>query len=197
VKINDTTYVSLTNVDTKNGGSEATFDAVSLVAAGTGEMRIDDVYVTNGAGAVNTGFLGDIAVETLFPDGNGSSSQWVGSDGNSVDNYLLVEEPTPSTTDYVQSNVAGNRDLYASSSLVRAAGTIYGVQTTAYAQSSDSGPVSLNNLAKSGATVGVGPARALVTTWLPKSSVFELNPDTAAAWTVSEVNGAEFGMEVD
>lgn len=199
VKINGTTVLTLTNVDTKNGGTKTVFDSIAFANASRGNSwnaSYDDLYITNGAGSANTGFLGDVAVETLYPSGDGSSSQFVGSDGNSVNNSLLVDEAVPDTADYVQSATAGNRDLYAMANLVRTAGTIYGVQSAAYGQSSDSGSVSIKNVVKSGATVLAGAAIPLVTTYGPKLTVFEQDPDTSAAWLVAAVNAVEAGVEV-
>lgn len=46
------------------------------------------------------------------PNGNGDNSQWTGSDGNSTDNYALVNEVPPSTANYVESNTANQIDDY-------------------------------------------------------------------------------------
>lgn len=47
------------------------------------------------------------------PNGNGDNSQWTGSDGNSTDNYLLLDETPPNdATDYVESNTSGQIDDY-------------------------------------------------------------------------------------
>src|ERR1700741_1139332 len=193
VKINGTTVLNLTGVDTKNGGTKTVIDSVSIANPGVNNgMQYDDIYITNGAGSVNNDFLGDIAVETLYPSGDGSSSQWVGSDGNSINNSLLIDEAAvPDTTDYVQSATAGNRDLYAVVNLTRTSGTIYGLMVSSYAQKSDGGDVSLKNVVKSGVTALASAAKALVTTYLPVSSILETNPDTTTAWTVSDVNGME------
>ena len=83
-------------------------------------------------------FLGDITVETLYPNGDGAANQWLGSDGNSTSNYLLVNETgAPVTTSYTGDSVSGHRDLYTLTDLVATTGTVVGVCHQAYAAASD------------------------------------------------------------
>jgi len=201
VKLNGTTINNITSVDTKNGGTKTVFDSFVLQAAhanGNGDsIYFDDVYMTNGAGSVNTGFLGDIAVETLYPSGDGSASQFTGSDGNSTNNYALVNEAgAPNTTTYTQDATVGQRDLYAYTDLIRTRGTVYRIQINCYVQASDNGAVSAKNVVKSGATVVSGAAAPVVTTYVPVLSLQETDPNTATAWTIAGVNAAEIGVEV-
>lgn len=201
IRINGTTVLSLTSVDTKNAGTKTVLDSFYLgpITSSTSshDAVFDDIYLTNGAGSVNTGFLGDVAIETLLPNGNGTTNQWLGSDGNSTDNYLLVDEATPSSTDYTGSAVSADRDLYAMANLSRGSGTIYGAVATAWAGNSDAGAQSIKHVAKSGATTDVGTAVAVTTTYVPLPKVYEVDPNTSAAWTVSNLNSAEFGVQVN
>lgn len=74
---------------------------------------IDDIAVNDINGTVDNSWCGDGYVYALTPNGNGDSSQLTGSDGNSTDNYLLVDEtPTNNDTDYVESPTSGYYDLY-------------------------------------------------------------------------------------
>ena len=89
-------------LDTRNGGS-GYFNWIYFVGTSSSSFDIDDLYICDDNGSVNNDFLGDVRVEAIFPSGNGNSSVLVGSDGNSTDNYALVDEATPSTGDYVGS----------------------------------------------------------------------------------------------
>ena len=94
------------------------------------QMRFDDVYLVD-TSAPNGDFLGDVRVAYLAPNGNGASSQFVGSDLNSVDNYLLVDEvPANDDTDYVQSDVLNNIDTYALADLPANAGVVKSVMSS-------------------------------------------------------------------
>lgn len=200
VKMNGITIINLTGIDTKNGGTKTVFDSIGIGPSQTLNNVhdvVDDLYICNGAGSVNNDFLGDVAVETLYPNGDGSSSQFLGSDGNSVNNYLLVDEPnTPILTDYVEDATSGHRDLYAMSNLVRTSGPIYGVQVTDHVRNSDAGAISAKTALKSGATVENGPVFPVTTTWKTTRKMHELNPDGSVAWNIAAVNAIEAGVEV-
>ena len=189
--------------DTLNGGTGAVTTlqlgpAPSTSIPGTLNYRIDDVYVCDTAGsAPNNTFLGDIRVEALFPNANGNSSQWVGSDSNSTDNYLLVDETAPNGADYVQSSTVGDKDTYNYTSITPLVGTIHGAQIVPYAAKTDAGTRTIVNVARSGSSESDSSSRTLSTTALYYPSITSLNPATGLAWTVSEINAAEFGVKVN
>lgn len=193
VRIDEVTVLTLSGIDTKNGGTNTVFDMVRY-----NEFEncvIDDVYVCNNAGSVNNDFLGDCVVLTSLPTGNGASSALLGSDGNSVNNYALVNESAADTTTYVGSATSGDKDTYAMADLAYTSGTIKGVQVAAYAAKSDAGAKTARNVVRSGGTDYPGSDVALSTTYLPYLEIKETDPDTGAAWTISGFNAAEFGFE--
>lgn len=157
--------------------------------------QFDDFVFGNGAGSVNNSLLPDVAVRAVSPDSNGNSSQWVGSDGNSVDNYLLVDETTPNLADYVESSTAGQLDLYGFGTAT-AGSTILGVVLQSILLKTDAGSRTVKSAVRSSATNAYGPTHTLSTTAVPYPAVFEQNPIAAANWTVAGFNDAEFGVEV-
>lgn len=198
VKVNETTVLSLTNVDTKNAGSGSVYDMIHIGARSTSSQNAtyDDWYVTNGAGSAYTGMVGDVTVETVRPNGNGNSSQWVGSDSNSTDNYLLVDEDTYDSADYVQSSTANEKDLYTYGDLAAASGGVKGVMVLGTMQKTASGAKSARQITRVGGTNYNGASVTLDTSDLARKQTWEVSPATAVDWTISEVNGAEFGVEV-
>lgn len=210
--INDTTgtcIVKLDNVevinftgDTKNAGTNTTFDAISLPGGVNG--IVDDFYVCDGVDGTGLGtpqsaafndFLGDCTIKPQRPDGNGATNAWVGSDGNSTDNYLLVDEIPFSSTDYVGSSTATDRDLYAVADLVGSP-TVYAVQVKAYAAKSDAGARSFKTLHRSsGGTVAASAAIALSTSYITYAGDIATKDPDGTAWTASSVNAAQFGVE--
>ncbi len=203
VRLNGVSILSLSNQDTKNSGTKTVLDSVSLrTTGGTGGSNQDivywdDFYVANGAGSVNNDFLGDTRVRCLLPNGNGNSSQLLGSDGNSTDNYLLVDEATPSTADYVGSATLDQKDTYAFGDLPDASGTIHGVQISAYATKTDAAARNLAIVTRSDGVDYDGSDVALALgTNAYVQHLRETDPDTAAAWTIAAVNAAEFGAKV-
>lgn len=185
--------------DTRNTGSATTFDLVAIETQNsTTDRWVDDVYVCDATGSVNNDFLGDIRIETLYPNGNGTNSQFMGSDANQVDNYLLVDEAgTPVTTDYVSSGIVGEKDTYNFANLTVTTGPVKGVQIASYAVKTDAGSRSVKALTISSGNTATGAAVPLQTTYNTQLKVQETDPNGGGAWTIAGVNAAEFGVEVD
>jgi hypothetical protein len=134
-------------------------------------------------------------VECLFPNGNGASSQWVGSDGNSTDNYLLVDEAAPNDdTDYVTSATVGDKDTYAYSNLTPGSGSVYAVQIAAWARKTDVAERKIATIARTTSEQDSAD-RTLATTYTYYLDVRNTRPG-GGAWSISDVNGAEFGVKV-
>lgn len=183
--------------DTKNAGTNSTIDALELSGqSGGAASHFDDFYMLDTAGSVNNARLGDVDVVALRPSGNGSSSQYVGSDGNSVDNYALVDDsPTPGA-DYVGSTTIGNRDLYAMEDAPAIGSTVKATRVAIYGKKAANGLASIKPLSKVGATVRAETARALSTTDASYYGAVQETDPTGAAWTISNLNGSEVGVEV-
>ena len=188
------------SLDTKNAGTKTVFDSIALTRGSVGSTTngyYDDVYLANGAGASNNDFIGDCKVRLMLPNGNGNSSQLIGSDGNSTDNYLLVDDVPGSTADFVQSGTANQKDTYAFQDLPDGTGTVVAVQHTAYAVKSDAASRSIAFVTRHSGTDYDSSDFALPT---PNPThieyVTETNPGTGVAWLRSEVNAAEFGVKV-
>lgn len=196
VRINGATTNTLSFTgDTKNGGTSTNFDAIGLYSAGGGSP-FDDVYVCNDQGSLNNTFLGEARVITLAPNGNGTSSQFVGSDADSVNNYLLVDDLPYATSDYVGSPTVGNRDSYTVADLPAGTWSVKGVQVAAVTQKSDAGAASIKTVLRSGGTNYYGPTKVLGTAWQTIMDLRETDPATSVAWTAAGVNAAEIGVEV-
>lgn len=187
---------AITGQDTKQSAN-ATADAF-LVANGNGNTLIDDLYVCDGTGsAPQNSFLGDVRVETLYPNGNGNSSQWVGSDSNSTDNYLLVDETDPNDdTDYVESATVGNEDTYTYSNLVTTSGTIYAVQLLPWAKKTSAGLRQIVTVARLAGTEEDSLAITLPSSYTYVAQNIRTTKPGGGVWTVSDVNSAEFGPKV-
>lgn len=194
----DGIQVGTFNGDTKNGGTNTLLESFGFFASSGPSgtfFYVDDFYLCNAAGAVNNTFRGDSSVLTRFPDGNGNYSQGVGSDGNSVDNYLLVDEQPPNTTDYVAFAATGDKDSYTFQDVP--AGTVFGVQQAMYAAKSDAGARTMRNIQRIAGVDfnGVDHALGVTPAYAAKLDMIQVSPATGVFWTTSEVNGAEFGTE--
>lgn len=196
VRINESTVINFTG-DTRNGAA-AQFTQF-VVQCGHTTQIVDDLYICDATGsAPYNDFLGDVRVSTRSPNGNGNASQLLGSDGNSTDNYLLVDEIPPSATDYVGSATVGQRDTYAYTALPTTSGQALAVRPLAFAHKSDAGAASFKIVSRlSGGTERVETAVALsATPNTPVSGDLRTVDPANAAWTIASVNSSEFGVEV-
>jgi hypothetical protein len=186
LRINGFTVVNISNADTRNGAAAQ----VNVIAFGglssiITTCFIDDVYVCDDSGAQNNDFLGDVKVESLYPNAAGQYTEWTPSAGN---NWACVDEPgTPNgDTDYVSSGTTGQRDLYNLGALLTVGGEV-----------TDSGTRGVKLMLRSGATEVESAEFAVNTSYTRhESAIYELNPDTGAPFTISEVNAMQAGAKV-
>lgn len=197
VRVNGVPDIALTNVDTQATANAYWSEIVLGSQSASNRCSFDDFYLLDGTGpAPYNDFLGDCRVASLLPSGNGNSSQFVGSDGNSVDNYLLVDEPgAASSVDYVQSGTIGDKDTYAFANLTSAAGSVHAVKPVLVAKKDDAGARSIASVARLGGVEVDSTGQALSTsdTWL--TDIRTTKPG-GGNWTIADVNNAEFGIKV-
>jgi hypothetical protein len=170
---------------------------VTAASLSAGNFNVDDVYICDGAGSENNDFLGDCRVDCYWDDANGNSSQLVGSDTNSVDNYLQTDDTSPDgDTTYNQSATVGEKDTYGHTDMIHTPLTIFGVQEVMVTKKDDEGSRSICGVCRSGGADYDGSAQALSTSYIGYTQIRETDPATSAAWTKSGFNSAEFGMKI-
>jgi hypothetical protein len=203
IRVNGVELVNSTGLDTQMSGNAYANQFYIGWPDGTfGNFNIDDVVVLETTdsgipGAPNNNFLGDVRVESIFPNGNGNSSQWDGSDGNSTDNYLLVDETAPNDdTDYVQSGTIGEKDTYAYGNLTAALGSVYGAQILPRAKKTDAGSRTIVGVSRLSGTEEDTSAFGLSTSYQYFRHIYEGDP-SGAQWTIPNINAAEFGEKTD
>lgn len=84
----------------------------------------DDVYIDDTTGESTPAAGTPLRFYYVSPNGNGNYSDWLGSDGDSTDNYLLVDEVVPSASDFVAGLTADEYDSYAMNSITLADGQL-------------------------------------------------------------------------
>lgn len=182
--------------DTKNGGTANTIDKIVFSYANGSTNRNADIYILNDTGTTNNNFLGDVVVRTLGPIGNGNSSQLLGSDADSINNYQLVDERPFSSVDYVGSATTGQKDTYAIADLPAGVTTVYGMQINGSMAKSDATLAQARYVVRSGGTDYGGITRALSTSFIGYYELYETDPATGVAWTPTGVNNMETGVEI-
>lgn len=155
----------------------------------------DDIAINDTSGAVDNSWCGDGHVIALVPNVNGDLSQLTGSDGNSTDNYLLVDEtPSNSDTDYVEGSTVDEKDLYN----LAASGLSNVNISRVWGESRSKDTVTAGGLLaitiKTEGTEYDSGDIALSTSYTAiKGPEYLVNPQTGIAWTVAELDALQVG----
>lgn len=179
--------------DTQTNGSSAIGGVKFDVGSNNG---IDDLFVLDSTGSVNNDLIGDHKVECLtVQTGNGANVGLTPSTG--TDHGALVDElPANDDTDYNFSAAAGAKDTYAFTNLA-STGVVRGVQISIRAKKTDSAAKELAIVTRLGSTDYDGATTPVAsTTYGQYQRMMDTRPSDGGAWTIADVNGAEFGMKV-
>lgn len=196
VRVNGVEVLSIAGVDTQQQ-STATLTYIEMDIGSSIEFYYDDLYVLDGAGAApqNT-FLGDVHVEYLRPTAAGSAQAWTVT--GAASHWQAVDDgaaPDGDTT-YVATALGGATDLNEYSATGLPTGTIYGVQANLYARKTDAGFRLVAPVVRSGGTNAVGPnAAPSFASYQYHHSIWPINPVTGVAWTIAEIDAAQFGVQ--
>lgn len=204
VRMDGVTFGGLigTSQDTRNGGA-GTWDRVRLGCCYSSLAQyIDDWYICDGSGSVNNDFLGPVQIIAKLPQtdaigGAGGNTQFALSTGS--DQGALVDEADPNDdTDYVSDATVGHRVTF-NYPAVGLTGTVLGVVTNPYLRKTDAGTRTCASVARIGGVNYDHPnAISPETAYDYRPQIWELSPVSPGTnpWTVSEINGAEFGLKV-
>jgi hypothetical protein len=198
LRVNGVSEFSGTNADTVSSGSAGWdslgFGHITLTNTPDPELSYDDLYVCDGTGGVNDTFLGDHRiVAVVASSGNGTAVDWSPSTGS--DHGALVDENPPNETDYNQSGTAGHRDTY-NFAAVGVAGTVKAVQTVNLIKADAAGIRYVGDVARIGGTNYDSTGVVVGSDWTYRLEMHPTSPATSAAWTIAEIDVAEFGVKV-
>jgi hypothetical protein len=130
----------------------------------------------------------------LVPNANGSTMAWTTGTGSS--NYLEVDDVPMGTASYVKNTGAANEvalfDL-TDSATAGISGTIHAIRPEIQARLDATGTSAFSLRTRSGTTNTDLATVALTTGGTYLSTIYALDPDTAAAWTTSGIDALEVG----
>jgi hypothetical protein len=188
--------------NTTNAGS----GSIAAVAIGCGTPSgsglygftgtVDDLYIIDvAAGGANTTRLGDSKIETLVPTSNAGPNDGTASAGS---NYQCVDDATLDTADYVTiTNTTGQEELYGVGALSSSPYAIFATRAVLVSTKVDAGPAFIKPVVVSGGTEVDGVAQpVLYPSWARQYTIYETDPHTSAAWTMSALNAAKVGAKV-
>lgn len=192
--------LSATITGTNTGNSDV--ERVHVGGADSGEgwdtyLYADDFYVDDSTGEGSAAQLDDLRFVPLTPNGNGNYSEWDGSDGNSTDNYLLVDDiPPDDDTTYITTDVDTEQDSFAMTTYSLPAGfSFQAIIPVAYARKEDAGSsAGVSVFTRYSGTDDSGSKQSLTTSYAVVKERFTTQPG-GGAWDQTSVDGLEVGVE--
>jgi hypothetical protein len=118
-----------------------------------------------------------------------------GSNPGAANWMAVAEVPNDDASSYVSDSTVNDIDRYTFPASVT--GTVYAVVVNLRANESAVGTRAIRAVTKSGSTLADnGSDFSLGTSFADYQGIFELDPNTSAAWLAANVNAAEFGEKV-
>lgn len=127
-------------------------------------------------------------IQSLAPDANGNYTAW-------TNDFTAIDEVSGGT-DTISTTVVGDRESWsvANATALAAGEAITGVGMSISAIRDASSPQNINMFTRIGATDYDAADRTLAAANTNRQKLWELSPATTAAWTVTEINAAEWGV---
>lgn len=194
VIVDGITVINLTNVNTSNAQwQRAQFHGPGVANQYT---YVDWFYIDGNASVVTPVSHGNVLVGTLLPDADGSTQEWTVPGGGNA--WQKLDDDPLAVTDWLESTTDTNLALIGHAA-VPAGAIIKAMQSSIVQDKDDAGEMSLKLVCKSGATTDVSSTAIVPILNTPKGAVrcYDNDPNTAAAWTETNANAAEFGFRRD
>ena len=184
------TQFNLAGVTTQQSGIAQCSWIMHLGNWGGHSTQYDDEYVKTTAGP-----LGPSRIVLKKPSSDGALTQWTASPvGPHFSN--VNEVPADGDTTFNFDATAGDIDLYGFTALGQTPAHIWAVQVDLYARKDDAAARAIATEVRSGGANFVGASQTLSSTYLASIlQIYEQDPNTAAAWTLANLDAAQFGVQ--
>lgn len=158
------------------------------------EVYVANVIINSDSGSADNTWPGARYLFSRKPNGNGAYSQWLGSDGNSVDNYLLIDAKD---TNYVTADDPDLKDTYQfDTATVPVNMEIKRIQIAADMKQASGNARTYKIGVKTNGTEFWTANRQTVGTDFTRDMVeYTTNPQTGSPWTQSELDNIEAGVQ--
>ncbi len=197
IKVDGKEVMNETGLDTQVSAN-AQVDSINLRNDPSTDDSWDDFVVMDENGGVNDDFIGEVTVETVFPDADGNRNDFTRFGGGS-NNFEAVDDgitPDDDST-YNHSAVVGDDELYGHTALTIPLDNIHALVVRNHVRKEDAGARIVRALCRSNVTEVEGADFGPGFDWRFFDEVYENDPDTAAAWLEAAVNAAEFGFTIN
>jgi hypothetical protein len=200
---NEVAAFSATGVNTANAAANQADGFAMRFTNTSTNNRFDDIGVWDGTGSFSNDFIGDCAVKGIEVTGAGAATQWVPAAGSNFDN---VDDSGSTTPDDVGaggfngSGTVGDQDLYAFSDISPdIQGTVLWVQLDTQLAMAAAGSRNVDTRYRDPSTTVVDIATHTVanTAYTSIADVMSSNPSDGLAWDVADIDGGQFGVQVN
>lgn len=199
IKVDGTSWLSLSSQDTRNGGNASAnkiyWGLLCNYGSGSNYTYYCDGYVLDGQAGLND-FLGPQRCDAKFFTADGHYTDWTPSTG--ATRYGVIDDnPANDDTDYATGSL-GNKMTVKTFSLGYTPNTIAGVKLTGVIKKTDAGVVNLKRLLRKSSTdYESGNLTPMNTTYSHVTDLLENDPATSAAFTATDLeSNIEWGYEV-
>ncbi len=195
IRVDGIVVMSDSGVDTQSTANSF-INRVDTQSSSTTDQILDDIYLLDDTGLTNTDFLGDIQIETMYPDVDGNRNDMTPLSG--LTNYEMVDDghtPDDDTT-YNSGGVVGDDELYGYAAMTATFDTVYALQVRNLVRKEDSGYRTGATLIRSNVDELEGTPHPVSTDWRYYDQIYEVDPQGGGAWTETRINALEGGFTV-
>lgn len=199
LKVDGELVVNGLSGDFRSGtGNTSTIEQLSF-RGNEGDTYLSDIIVMDGSGSTFNDYKGDMRFEAAVPDADGGTTQWTPSASTNVSCIDDALGAYNDDTDYISEGTTDDINL-ASHGTISASNATSVFFAAVFALSrSDGAGDKIALVAESNAVVSAGADLALIgttaTAYRWRKGYFEQDPNTAAAWTIANINSAFFGVK--
>lgn len=186
---------SFTGLNNANTGAPGVRRIHWTWSLGGTAVAVDDIYISD-----NTRH-GPITISGLHPSANGAELDYIPSSGSNHATLLKDTPGTPDDATFVTTNAVGQRELVEMDNLpsyIHANAGIVGVSYELTAQMAAAGNRDFYGRYRTSGGTAANSSEVVnfvLTSLTTKQLILEVNPVTSSAWTKTEIDGGQFGVE--
>ena len=224
-RVNEVEVINQSGIKTyKTGGDSEgnySFSQVKIYKGYYHSMFLDDLHIFDGEGTVANDFVGDVRVDTIYPEANGDYAQFTPVGGSNYEcvqpttyerwSYLNANHLAPHTSyrelwyigtgidfsRWNESETLGDRDCYNHESMLSLGKPIYGIQQNSVFRKTDAGKKQAEQFLRI-ASINFDTGNIIDASDFSMNYYWPwtVNPNTLIAWTESDINALQSGLEI-
>lgn len=223
VRVNETEVINQTGIQTYKSGGDSdgnfSFSQIKIEKGLHNTFFMDDLFILDGEGSVANDFIGDVRVDTVYPNANGDyinfdpnpsdNSNWENVKPYLYDIYNNADKHATHTLrsfDYTAPGADINtynesldtvRECYNHESLLSLNKPIFGIQTNSIFRKTDAGQKRVEQFIRVGSTDYDSGRIIDVPDWNRNYYYpVTVNPNTTVAWTESDIAALQSGIKI-